>query len=63
MVEEFDILIEQRKKLCNASFFSKVIGYTRSWISQAEAKKVNVSRRFIEDYKRALKKIEDFLKK
>lgn len=56
-------LVEERKKLCNCSFFSRVIGYTHGWVNMAENGKVGVSDRFIEDYKEGLKKVREIIKK
>ena len=55
-------LVEERKKLCNCAFFSKVIGYTHSWVNNAENGKVSVSDKFIENYKEGLKKVREIIK-
>lgn len=62
MEERLKKLIEERKKVCNGLFFSKVMGYTSSWVNQAEHGLVKVSPEFIEEYALALEKVKKIIK-
>lgn len=62
MEERLKELVKERKKLCNGLFFSKVMGYTLSWVNQAEHGLVSVSDKFIEEYALALEKVKKIIK-
>lgn len=62
-MEKLSELVEERKKLCSGSFFSRVMGYNVGWVNRAERGLVKVSERFVEDYERALNKVKELYKK
>ena len=62
-METMKELAKERKKLCALTFFCKVMGYTYSWINQAEHEKVKVSAKFIEEYKNSLEDVKKIVKK